>query len=272
LPTYFWELVVARWKALPQELDAAVVQLISALRRLKDGSGLSQTQLAERTGYSKASWDRYLNGRTPVPRGAVEALATVCKADAVALLVLHEAAEQAWKTTGSAMSGPDATTVAENDDVDLEADATAATGPESQRRPRRLPNLRTALNSVVSAALGAAVALAIANPSPAATTTTSAPRPTPPKKPVVYQCHFTQTDGKWYAGNSTTTTDLVIYGENGPETAELQCLLEHAGISAGAVDGVFGHLTLRAVIQEQVAQHLDIDGQVGPMTWAALRG
>jgi peptidoglycan hydrolase-like protein with peptidoglycan-binding domain len=53
--------------------------------------------------------------------------------------------------------------------------------------------------------------------------------------------------------------------------AELQCLLQRAGISPGGVDGNFGPLTEKAVIDEQLAQHLDIDGQVGPQTWGALR-
>jgi peptidoglycan hydrolase-like protein with peptidoglycan-binding domain len=88
---------------------------------------------------------------------------------------------------------------------------------------------------------------------------------------VHYSCHFTQIAGKWYAGNSSTNTDPVYDSMDGPEVAEVQCLLQHAGISPGGVDGQFGHLTLSAVIAAQVTDHLDIDGQVGPETWAALR-
>jgi peptidoglycan hydrolase-like protein with peptidoglycan-binding domain len=94
----------------------------------------------------------------------------------------------------------------------------------------------------------------------------------PAKSPVAYHCAYRQTGGKWFAGNSATSSDLVMDGEAGPEVAELQCLLQHAGISAGGIDGQFGPMTLHAVIEEQLARHIDVDGQVGPQTWAALRG
>ncbi len=66
------------------------------LRRLKDRSGLSLDVLASKTGYSRSSWDRYLNGKALPPRHAVEELARVAGADPVRLLVLHEVAEEAW--------------------------------------------------------------------------------------------------------------------------------------------------------------------------------
>jgi peptidoglycan hydrolase-like protein with peptidoglycan-binding domain len=88
---------------------------------------------------------------------------------------------------------------------------------------------------------------------------------------VRYTCRFTRTDGKWYAGNATTSSDLVMDGMVNAEVAEVQCLLQRAGFSPGGVDGVFGPLTLRALLKEQQIRHLDIDGQVGPQTWAALR-
>lgn len=66
------------------------------LRRLKDRSGLSLDVLAGKTGYSRSSWDRYLNGKALPPRHAVEELARVAGADPVRLLVLHEVAEEAW--------------------------------------------------------------------------------------------------------------------------------------------------------------------------------
>lgn len=66
------------------------------LRRLKDRSGLSLDVLAGKTGYSRSSWDRYLNGKALPPRHAVEELARVAEADPVRLLVLHEVAEEAW--------------------------------------------------------------------------------------------------------------------------------------------------------------------------------
>jgi peptidoglycan hydrolase-like protein with peptidoglycan-binding domain len=75
----------------------------------------------------------------------------------------------------------------------------------------------------------------------------------------------------WYAGNSTTRNDHLEVDMSGPGVAELQCLLQRAGISPGGVDGNFGPLTESAVIQAQKTYHLGIDGQVGPQTWMALR-
>ncbi|BFO14675.1 hypothetical protein SHKM778_10630 [Streptomyces sp. KM77-8] len=42
-----------------------------------DRSGLSVASVSDRTGYSKTSWERYLNGRLLAPKGAIVALAEV---------------------------------------------------------------------------------------------------------------------------------------------------------------------------------------------------
>lgn len=86
-----------RWRALPDSQDQRVRQLVVQLRRLKDRSGLSLVSLAAKTGYSRSSWDRYLNGQALPPRRAVEELARAAGADPIRLLVLHEVAEQAWQ-------------------------------------------------------------------------------------------------------------------------------------------------------------------------------
>ena len=255
---------MARWKELPDGLDAAVVRLIAELRRLQDETGLSRSRLAKRTGYSESSWERYLNGRALAPRAAVEALVALTDADGVTVAVLYDAAEEAWRNAAAVPA----------DGFDESASEQPAIPAPTSPRARPLPGPRVVLNSIVSAAVGAALALVITHPWHQAHQAVATKPAAHPAKPTLttYPCHFSQVDGKWYAGDSTTTTDLVIYGENGTETAEIQCLLQHAGISAGAVDGQFGPLTLRGVIQIQVAHHLDIDGQVGPQTWAALRG
>lgn len=43
------------------------------------------------------------------------------------------------------------------------------------------------------------------------------------------------------------------------------------GLGAAGVDGQFGDDTLSAVKQFQGAKGLDVDGEVGPNTWATLR-
>ncbi|MGX1886048.1 XRE family transcriptional regulator [Streptomyces sp. NPDC055287] len=85
-----------RWKALPEELDPQVKEFASQLRRLVDRSGLSIAAVADRTGYSKTSWERYLNGRLLAPKGAVVALAEVTGTNSGHLTTMWELAERAW--------------------------------------------------------------------------------------------------------------------------------------------------------------------------------
>ncbi|MFJ9868467.1 DUF2690 domain-containing protein [Streptomyces sp. NPDC101165] len=85
-----------RWKALPDELDPQIKEFTSQVRRLVDRSGLSIAALADRTGYSKTSWERYLGGRLLAPKGAVVALAEVTGTNPVHLTTMWELAERAW--------------------------------------------------------------------------------------------------------------------------------------------------------------------------------
>ncbi|MET8942195.1 DUF2690 domain-containing protein [Streptomyces sp. NPDC004542] len=85
-----------RRKALPDELDPQVREFTGQLRRLVDRGGLSIAALADRTGYSKTSWERYLGGRLLAPKGAVVALAEVTGTDPVHLTTMWELAERAW--------------------------------------------------------------------------------------------------------------------------------------------------------------------------------
>jgi hypothetical protein len=99
-----------RWKALPEELDPRLAEFVEELRRLVDHSGLSVAAVADRTGYGRASWERYLGGRLLAPKGAVLALAEVTGADPDRLTAGWELAERAWRrsesrqdTTGEAL-------------------------------------------------------------------------------------------------------------------------------------------------------------------------
>ncbi|MFD9503502.1 XRE family transcriptional regulator [Streptomyces sp. NPDC060035] len=85
-----------RWKALPEELDPQVREFANQLRRLVDRSGLSIAAVADRTGYSKTSWERYLNGRLLAPKGAIVALAEVTGTNQNHLTTMWELAERAW--------------------------------------------------------------------------------------------------------------------------------------------------------------------------------
>ncbi|MGV9877011.1 helix-turn-helix domain-containing protein [Streptomyces cellulosae] len=81
---------------MPDELDPQIREFTSQLRRLVDRSGLSVASVADRTGYSKTSWERYLNGRLLAPKGAIVALAEVTGTNPVHLTTMWELAERAW--------------------------------------------------------------------------------------------------------------------------------------------------------------------------------
>lgn len=59
-------------------------------------------------------------------------------------------------------------------------------------------------------------------------------------------------------------------GATGPEVARLQAQLTRLGLYHGPIDGSFGGGTEAAVRAFQRARGLEIDGVVGPSTWAAL--
>lgn len=85
-----------RWKALPEGLDPQIREFAGQLRRVVDRSGLSISAVADCTGYSKSSWERYLNGRLLPPQGAIEALAGATQTDVRHLATMWELAARAW--------------------------------------------------------------------------------------------------------------------------------------------------------------------------------
>ncbi|MFF3563276.1 helix-turn-helix domain-containing protein [Streptomyces sp. NPDC002574] len=87
---------MTRWRPLADDLDPRVREFTEHLRRQVDRGGLSAAALAEATGYSRSSWERYLSARLLPPRYAVVALAQVTGADPRHLVTLWEVAERAW--------------------------------------------------------------------------------------------------------------------------------------------------------------------------------
>jgi transcriptional regulator with XRE-family HTH domain len=235
-----------------------VRQLVVQLRRLKDHSGLSLASLQSKTGYSRSSWERYLNGRALPPRRAVEEMARVCGVDPARLLALHEVAQEAWQQET--------------------APAQETEAPESRSRRRGV--LIGVCTAVVLGAL--LVGLLVAAPwkgggeghrSRAAAQTGSAPasRGAFAYKPgKTYTCKVRRENGRLYAGYSTTRT-AVLSGP-GWNVVEAQCLLQHAGFDPGGADGAIGPKTTRAVKRLQEKAGLPVDGVVGPHTWKVLRG
>ncbi|UIX33254.1 helix-turn-helix domain-containing protein [Streptomyces sp. GQFP] len=77
-------------------MTADHTRLVAALRELRAGAGLSLAALAERTAYSKSSWERYLNGKSLPPRQAVRELCRLANEPDGRLLALWEIAESHW--------------------------------------------------------------------------------------------------------------------------------------------------------------------------------
>ncbi|WP_037851368.1 helix-turn-helix domain-containing protein [Streptomyces sp. NRRL S-340] len=80
----------------PPSAKPVCVRLAKELRVLRTRTGLSMATLAERTKYSKSSWERYLNGKQLAPRQAVEALCTMAQEPPGRLLALWELADLEW--------------------------------------------------------------------------------------------------------------------------------------------------------------------------------
>ncbi|QZY17716.1 helix-turn-helix domain-containing protein [Streptomyces decoyicus] len=83
-------------------------RLAERLRELRRRTGLTLAALAERTPYSKSSWERYLNAKKLPPRGAVEALCRLAGEPPGQLVALWELADAAWSgrgRSGGARSG-----------------------------------------------------------------------------------------------------------------------------------------------------------------------
>ncbi|MEU7413439.1 DUF2690 domain-containing protein [Streptomyces sp. NPDC042638] len=89
--------VVGRWRPLPGDLPIEVVRLVRELRLCLDRCEASAATVAARTGYSRSSWRRYVNGSRLPPWPAAEALGAMAHADREHLRVLWESAAHAWQ-------------------------------------------------------------------------------------------------------------------------------------------------------------------------------
>ncbi|MFR0359524.1 peptidoglycan-binding protein [Streptomyces sediminimaris] len=215
------------------------------LRRLKDHSGLSLKSLQAKTPFSRSSWERYLNGKVLPPQAAVSALAVRAGADVASLLALRDAAERTWTA----------------------AEVTAGNGagaPERDPDPKiRVAALSVAAGALLLSAVGSVLLI-------------TAPWQGPPRTANVagagrYTCTYTRRGDQLFAGNSTTTSRLVMRNTTGPDAAEVQCLLLRHRLSPGDVDGYFGEHTETEVRRLQRLGHVQVDGVVGEQTWALLR-
>jgi len=69
-----------------------------------------------------------------------------------------------------------------------------------------------------------------------------------------------------------SATPTLERDDRGPAVADLQNRLQAAGFSPGTADGIFGARTEGAVRSYQASRGIEVDGVVGPNTWAQLNG
>nr|WP_127894661.1 XRE family transcriptional regulator [Streptomyces sp. S10(2018)] len=94
-------------------MTAEHTRLTAALRELRARAGLSLAALAERTAYSKSSWERYLNGRILPPRQAVRELCRIADEPEEPLVALWEIAESTWSGRAAVRASTPASAVEE---------------------------------------------------------------------------------------------------------------------------------------------------------------
>ncbi|WP_306320435.1 MULTISPECIES: helix-turn-helix domain-containing protein [unclassified Streptomyces] len=253
---------MSRWKELPVTMDPRRRRLAVQLRRIKDHSGLTLRTVAVRTGYSRSSWDRYLNGKALPPRSAVAAFVEVCGGDVERLLALHEVAAEPGDVPPEESGVP-------------EADGGGG-------EPSRGSFAVVASVLVAAVVVVVALALVIARPwdsgsggGAGAAGHAQQAGPTSTfvfKAGVDHPCKVHRADdGRLYAGYSRTRTGLIGSQSAQWRVVEAQCLLREHGFPAGIADGFFGPKTERAVKRIQARYDLARDGVVGEDTWRVLR-
>ncbi|MFJ7244950.1 DUF2690 domain-containing protein [Kitasatospora sp. NPDC098652] len=114
------------WKPLPDDLSEPARRLVEELRAVKDAHRISLAELGRLTYLSKASWERWLNGKRLITSQALAGLIAALDCDAVLLASLLRQAEAAR----DAESAPGAATAVE---------PTAAAAPAADPVPVPVP-------------------------------------------------------------------------------------------------------------------------------------
>ncbi len=99
------------WKPLPDDLSEPARRLAEELRAVKDAHRISLAELGKRTYLSKASWERWLNGKRLITPQALTGLIAAVDCDAellTSLLRQAEAVRDATEPPGPAPAGPPA--------------------------------------------------------------------------------------------------------------------------------------------------------------------
>ena len=177
----------ANWRPIPDDVRGDSRRLTLELRAIKDRSGLSLTQIGARTHYSKASWERWFNGKRLITEHALESLAITVDENARLLKPLLERALREVESDDAAdpVTGhvpPQATAPALESVPEAEpALPPSATvhEPAPQQAAGWRRHLRTALVSLCSAVVGAAVGAYVAAPGGGSGTPAAGGSPTP---------------------------------------------------------------------------------------------
>ncbi|MFJ6616139.1 DUF2690 domain-containing protein [Kitasatospora sp. NPDC091335] len=124
------------WKQLPEELSEPARRLAQELRAIKDAAGLSLSELAARTHYSRASWERWLNGKRIVTEQALDALVGAVDCDGAALRALWRQAVAGPAVTAGVPERPAlAEAPAETAPAEAVAAEAVADGPSGPEEP-----------------------------------------------------------------------------------------------------------------------------------------
>jgi tetratricopeptide (TPR) repeat protein/transcriptional regulator with XRE-family HTH domain len=132
------------WRDLPPGLNDAARGLIGGLRAAKDACEVSLADLAAHTHYSRASWERWLNGKRLVTPTALYAFARMTGIDGAALGKLLETASLEG---GSAAA-------ARQPSPDPAGAATARLPPEIADFTGREPQIETIISALTTSAAG----------------------------------------------------------------------------------------------------------------------
>jgi transcriptional regulator with XRE-family HTH domain len=107
---------------LPCGLNAPALTLVIRLRMIKDALGLSLSDLSNRTHYSRASWERWLNGKRLISDSALLSFSAAARMNPEPLLRLRALAAQQPLIEGTA-------------DTERAAPSCARVRQQAQRRP-----------------------------------------------------------------------------------------------------------------------------------------
>ncbi|MFD8706764.1 DUF2690 domain-containing protein [Kitasatospora sp. NPDC059648] len=97
------------WKPLPDDLSEPARRLAEELRAVKDAHRISLAELGKRTYLSKASWERWLNGKRLITSQALNGMIATLDCDGELLTSLLRQAEAARDAPEGSVTGAPAT-------------------------------------------------------------------------------------------------------------------------------------------------------------------